>query len=389
MGIYTEKSNLLAKQRFYEEMAPDDISRSFFIDKNGNAIGWRMIRANGTRLSYDAGNRGFFSFDVLPDDKAINLPPYDYIDGKIVSLGKMQPGGPERPEAFYLGDVKVLQTSDGFMCQLPGAANYVPLRTDIRDIREGDAFAVSSGRGQVCVAARDSHQNLDEPDEPRIVYDSHENGWFEEDILTDPYTSAYFPPARNLSLDQVLGILDEEIHATEILSSTDKNQKQREARSAKLKTMRFVSDLLQHRAEQYAATAAKAAPVIETDKSLPAPSADLLQQEDGTVRLWARVGMSLDVSPETYTRLKGGDKSALTAVLQGKEGRVFLNGETYFPDIEENKGLEDMEFNLFAAIHPQHEVVKQLSKSPLDAKIQDAKSRSGKDKLNNEKEPER
>lgn len=48
MDIYTEKSNLLAKQRFYEEMAPDDISRSFFIDKNGNAIGWRMIRANGT-----------------------------------------------------------------------------------------------------------------------------------------------------------------------------------------------------------------------------------------------------------------------------------------------------------------------------------------------------
>lgn len=192
MGIYTEKSNLLAKQSFYEEMAPDDISRSFFIDKNGSAIGWRMIRANGTRLSYDAGNRGFFPFDVLPDDKAINLPPYDYIDGKIVPLGKMQPDGPERPEAFYLGDVKVLQTSDGFMCQLPGAANYVPFRTDIRDIKEGDAFSVSSGRDQVCVAARDSHQNLDEPDEPRIVYDSWENGWFEEDIMVDPYTSALF-----------------------------------------------------------------------------------------------------------------------------------------------------------------------------------------------------
>lgn len=192
MGKYTEKSNLLANQRFYEEMSPDNLSRSFFIDKNGNAIGWRIIRANGTRLSYDAGNRGFFPFDVLPDDKAINLPPYDYIDGKIVPLGKMQPDGPERPEAFYLGDVKVLQTSDGFMCQPPGAANYVPFRTDIRDIKEGDAFAVSSGRCQVCVAVRDSHQNLDEPDEPRIVYDSHENGWFEEDILTDPYTSALF-----------------------------------------------------------------------------------------------------------------------------------------------------------------------------------------------------
>lgn len=211
-------------------------------------------------------------------------------------------------------------------------------------------------------------------------------GGFGEDFADYKDLSAYFPPAQNLSLDQVLGILDEEIHATELLGGTDKNNKQREARATKIKTLRFVSDLLQARAEAYAA---KDAPMAEADKSIPVPSADLLKKEDGTVRLWARVGMSLDVSPETYTRLKGGDKNALTAVLQGKECRVFLNGETYFPDIEENKGLEDMEFDLFAAIHPQHEVVKQLSKSPLDAKIQDAQSRSGKDKLNNEKEPER
>lgn len=194
MGKYTEKSNLLANQRFYEEMAPDDISRSFFIDKNGNAIGWRMIRANGTRLSYDAGNRGFFPFDVLPDDKAINLPPYDYIDGKIVSLGKEQSVTLERPESFYLGATKVLQTPDGFMCQLSAADNYVPFRTDIRDIKAGDIFASSSLRDYdyLHTAIRDSHQNLDEPDEPWIVYDGWENGWFEEDIMVDPYTSALF-----------------------------------------------------------------------------------------------------------------------------------------------------------------------------------------------------
>lgn len=138
MGIYTEKSNLLAKQSFYEEMAPDDISRSFFIDKNGSAIGWRMIRANGTRLSYDAGNRGFFPFDVLPDDKAINLPPYDYIDGKIVSLGKEQSVTLERPESFYLGATKVLQTPDGFMCQLSAADNkeIASLTTELKDTSE-------------------------------------------------------------------------------------------------------------------------------------------------------------------------------------------------------------------------------------------------------------
>ena len=192
MGTYTEKSNLLADKRFYEEMSPDDISRSFFIDQNGNAIGWRMTRADGEQLSYDAGNRGFFSFDLSPEDKAINLPPYDYIDGKIISLGKKRQGAPERPESFYLGDMKVIQTPGGFMCQMPEADNFIPFRTDIRDIKAGDAFAVSSGRGQVCIAVRDSHQNLDEPDEPWLVYDRQENGWFEEDILTDPYTSALF-----------------------------------------------------------------------------------------------------------------------------------------------------------------------------------------------------
>lgn len=211
-------------------------------------------------------------------------------------------------------------------------------------------------------------------------------GGFGDDFANFADLSAYLSPKPKLSLDQVMDIIGEEIHATELLSGTDKNNKQREARATKIKTMRFVSDLLQARAEAYAA---KGAQVVEADKSIPVPSADLLKKEDGTVRLWARVGMSLDVSPETYTRLKGGDKNALTAVLQGKEGRVFLNGETYFPDIEENKGLEEMDFDLFAAIHPQREVDRQPTKSPLDAQIKDAQSRTGKDTPNNEKEPER
>lgn len=211
-------------------------------------------------------------------------------------------------------------------------------------------------------------------------------GGFGDDFANYKDLSTYFPPARNLSLAQVLGILDEEIHASEILSSTDKNQKQREARAAKIKTLRFVSDLLQARAEAYEA---KGTHVVEADKSIPALSADLLSQEAGTVRLWARVGMSLDVSPEIYTQLKGGDKNALTAVLQGKEGRAFLNGETYFPDIEENKGLEEMDFDLLADIHPQPAPEKQPSKSPLDAQIRGAQSRTGKDTPNNEKEAER
>lgn len=192
MNAYTEKSNLLAKQRFYEEMAPNDLSRAFYIHKSGSVIGWRIVRQGGAVLSYDAGNRSFAPFDVLPEDKAVNLVPYDYINGKITAVNESVRAAGERPKSFYLGHAHVLQTPDGFMCQMPEADNFIPFRTDIRDIKAGDAFAVSSGRGQVCIAVRDSHQNLDEPDEPRIVYDSHENGWFEEDILTDPYTSALF-----------------------------------------------------------------------------------------------------------------------------------------------------------------------------------------------------
>lgn len=211
-------------------------------------------------------------------------------------------------------------------------------------------------------------------------------GGFGDDFANFSDLSAYLLPEPKLSFDQVMDIIGEEIHATELLGDTDKNNKQREARATKLKTLHFVSDLLQHRAEQYAA---KDVPVVEADKSIPVPSADLLQQKAGTVRVWARVGMSLDVSPETYTQLKSGDKNALTAVLQGKEGRVFLNGETYFPDIEENKGLEEMDFDLLAYIHPQPASDKQPSKSPLDAQIQGAQSRTTQDKPNNEKEAER
>ena len=134
-------------------------------------------------------------------------------------------------------------------------------------------------------------------------------GGFGDDFANFADLSAYLLPKPKLD------IIDHEIWATEQLGGTDKNNKQREARATKIKTLRFVLDLLQHRAEQYAV---KDMPVVEADKSIPAPSANLLSQEAGTVRLWARVGMTLDVSPETFARLKGGDKNALTAVLQGK-----------------------------------------------------------------------
>lgn len=70
------------------------------------------------------------------------------------------------------------------------------------------------------------------------------------------------------------------------------------------------------------------------------------EQKENTVSLWARVGVTLDVPQETYEQLKAGDRFVLQDILKGRVGQVRLDGETYFPDIEQNEGLEEMEFDL-------------------------------------------
>lgn len=62
--------------------------------------------------------------------------------------------------------------------------------------------------------------------------------------------------------------------------------------------------------------------------------------------LWARVGVEIEVSPDTLARLKQGDLDALLSLLHGKTGKVTLSGETYFPDIPENEGLQELTFDL-------------------------------------------
>lgn len=216
MSAYTEKSNLLAKQRFYEEMAPNDLSRAFYIHKSGNVLGWRIVRQGGAVLSYDAGNRLFSPFDVLPEDKAVNLVPYDYINGKITAVNESVRAAGERPKSFYLGHAHVLQTPDGFMCQPDGKGKYTPLRTDIRDIKKGDAFVAGPinawSRSSLCIATYDALQNLDEPDEPWIVHDDKLNSWFEEDICTDLYTlESFMTPEHHFrkELGNVTGAIED------------------------------------------------------------------------------------------------------------------------------------------------------------------------------------
>ena len=53
------------------------------------------------------------------------------------------------------------------------------IRTRIQDIKKGDVFIAA---GELYAAGEDAHKNLDEPDEPWIVYDTAGGSWFEEDI---------------------------------------------------------------------------------------------------------------------------------------------------------------------------------------------------------------
>ena len=62
------------------------------------------------------------------------------------------------------------------------------------------------------------------------------------------------------------------------------------------------------------------------------------------VKLWLRVGMTLEVTPEMKKQLEAGSIDVLRDILEGNAGHAYLDGETYFPDIEQNAGLEDMEF---------------------------------------------
>lgn len=65
------------------------------------------------------------------------------------------------------------------MCQFEDEDEPRHLRSRIQDIQEGDGFIVGS---MVRIADDSAHQNLDERDEPWIVYDVSGEGWFEEDI---------------------------------------------------------------------------------------------------------------------------------------------------------------------------------------------------------------
>ena len=69
-----------------------------------------------------------------------------------------------------------------------------------------------------------------------------------------------------------------------------------------------------------------------------------------SVKLWARVGVTVNVSPEVYGQLQDEKTNnvLMLSILKGQVGEVYLDGETYFPDIEENGKLSEVSFDLYA-----------------------------------------
>ena len=74
---------------------------------------------------------------------------------------------------------RIFMEAGQLMAQFPDEDEKRHLRSHIQDILDGDAFIVGTG---VHHADGDAHQNMDEPDEPWIVYDVGGDSWFIGDI---------------------------------------------------------------------------------------------------------------------------------------------------------------------------------------------------------------
>jgi len=75
---------------------------------------------------------------------------------------------------------EIFRTASGdLMCRFDDEVKARPLRSHIQDIQPGDGFIVGA---LVRTASDAAHKNMDERDEPWIIYDDSGEGWFEEDI---------------------------------------------------------------------------------------------------------------------------------------------------------------------------------------------------------------
>ena len=94
--------------------------------------------------------------------------------------------GYEEHEAFSqdepllsFNNVEIFYEKGLYLCRFEGEDEMRFIRDNIRDIECGDAFFIGTG---LHYADADAHQNMDEKDEPWIVYDVGGDAWFQEDI---------------------------------------------------------------------------------------------------------------------------------------------------------------------------------------------------------------
>lgn len=70
------------------------------------------------------------------------------------------------------------------------------------------------------------------------------------------------------------------------------------------------------------------------------------------IKLWARVGVSMEIPADTYEQIAANSRETLIETLQGKHGTVLLDGETYFPTCDVNpRELWETDFDLNAPLH--------------------------------------
>lgn len=103
-----------------------------------------------------------------------------------------------------------------------------------------------------------------------------------------------------------------------------------------------------------------------------------LTNAETSVKLWVRAGMTLEVPLSVYELLQQGNAAVMHSVLTGKVGQAYLDGETYFPDIEQNGPLGEMDFNLYSGpdatpVFTREEILK--AKASLSDLLQNAAKR--------------
>ena len=93
------------------------------------------------------------------------------------------------------------------------------------------------------------------------------------------------------------------------------------------------------------------------------PGANEQQDE---VKLWARVGVTIQAPESVYDQLLNEDtaKDVMRSILKGETGRVFLDGETYFPELDSNRKLSEVEFDFY---EPSGNIAFLPAKEPLQS----------------------